>query len=454
MAVDPTRHAHAYRLYASTTRSDLFTRNITHALASRPSTTPRMTIGGLTQRSAPYFYRVVAINQRRQHFSATIGEVGLQPRKPSALTAMASPQRSFLTWTSGPATGYRIEQATNAAMTAHRKIYTIAGPTPSFTPYGLAKGTTYWFRVRALNETTPSAATAPVELTARSAQQPVRVMTYNVLEADLDGRHEGGGVVAPWSQRKLGVARFIQQSSPDVVAVQEAASWVKRVKGPRQVDSLRAALGGTYALAHTEIPPSQSYYKRTADYLLYRKDTLAAVGSGGHWSLGYSGQVNHWAAYQILRSRSTGAKFLAVCTHLLIPHGHAADLEREQQTAHLVRDARAFARSHGNLPIFFAGDYNSDQFRHHPDGPSIVMSRDGLPKASAVAQHRVNASFNTANGYERRPTRSSAHIDDVFVSPGVGVRSWRELLHISHGRLVGVIPSDHNPVVADLEIPY
>ncbi|HVT64040.1 MAG TPA: endonuclease/exonuclease/phosphatase family protein [Mycobacteriales bacterium] len=452
--VDRTAHAHAYRLYTSTTRSDLFTANISHALASKVSRSPRLTISGLTQRSVPYFYRVVAINQRRQHFSEAIGEVGLQPSRPAGLTATANASRTFLTWGSGPATGFRIEQATNPAMTAHHKTYTILGPTPSFTPYGLHAGTTYWFRVRALNERTPSAASAPVSARAQSSMQPVSVMTYNVLEADLDGRHEGSGVVAPWDQRKLGVVRFIQQASPDVIAVQEAAAWVKRVKGPRQIDSLRSALGGAYALAHTEVPPSQPYYKRTADYILYRKDAYAAVGSGDHWSLGYSGQVNHWAAYQVLRNRTTGAKFLMVGTHLLVPHGHEADLQREQQTKRLVHYARAYAHAHGNLPIVYAGDWNSDQFRHHPDGPSVVMNSFGIPKSSAIAQHLTNARFNTANGYVRHAPSDAAHIDDVFVSPGIAVRSWRELLHLSHGHLVGVIPSDHNPVVANLEVPY
>ncbi|HVV76462.1 MAG TPA: endonuclease/exonuclease/phosphatase family protein [Mycobacteriales bacterium] len=454
VAVDRTAHAHEYRLFTSTVRSDLFTRNIKNAQASKLSRSPQMTVGGLTQRSAPYYFRVVAINQRRMHYSSTIGEVGLQPARPSSLVATANSLRSFLTWTSGSATGYRIEQATNASMTANHKSYTILGPTTSFTPYGLHRGTTYWFRVRSLNEATASVATAPVSLRAQSSMQPLRVMTYNVREADLDGQREGSGVVAPWSQRKVGVAKFIEQSAPDVVAVQEAASWVKRVKGPRQIDSLNAELGGTYALAHTEIPPSQPYYKRTADYILYRKDTYAAVGTGDHWDLGYSGQVNHWAAYQILRNRSTGAKFLMVCTHLLIPRGHTADVERERQTLRLIHDARSFARAHGNLPIVFAGDWNSDQWRHHPDGPSVAMHSQGIPKASLIAQRHVNAIFNTANNYERRPSQSQAHIDDMFVSPGIGVRSWRELMHRSGGRLVGLIPSDHNPVVADLEIPY
>jgi hypothetical protein len=34
------------------------------------------------------------------------------------------------------------------------------------------------------------------------------------------------------------------------------------------------------------------------------------------------------------------------------------------------------------------------------------------------------------------------------------VTSWSQLLNLSHGEFTGVIPSDHNPVVANLEFPY
>ncbi|HEX3705925.1 MAG TPA: endonuclease/exonuclease/phosphatase family protein [Mycobacteriales bacterium] len=449
VTVRPTANAKHYRLYASTVRSDVFDRNLSHAQASPLSRSPRMTVRGLTHRSQPYYYRVEAINRHRHHFSATIGEVGLEPARPSALTATANSVRSFLSWASGSATGYAIEQANDPTMTNGRRTYTIAGPTTSFTPYGLTKGHTYYFRVRSLNELTSSGFTAPVALRAQSSQQPVKVMTYNILEATNDGHQEGGNVIAPWSQRKAGVAGFIGSAAPDVVAIQEGAAWVGQVKGPRQVDSLRSALGGAYALANTEIPPTQHHYHRTGDYILYRKDTLAAVGAGNHWAIGNG----HWAAYQILRDRASGAKFLFVCAHLIVPRGHANDLKREQETQRLVRLARAYASAHG-VPVVYAGDFNSDQFNHNPNGPAVAMNAAGIPNAYNVAQHRTNAKYNTANQYVTRPQHYFAHMDEVFAPDGVAVHSWNQLLHVSRGKFVGVIPSDHNPVVVTLDLPY
>jgi hypothetical protein len=40
------------------------------------------------------------------------------------------------------------------------------------------------------------------------------------------------------------------------------------------------------------------------------------------------------------------------------------------------------------------------------------------------------------------------------VPPGVGVRRFEVVASLTSGRYVGVIPSDHNPVAADLVLPY
>jgi hypothetical protein len=36
----------------------------------------------------------------------------------------------------------------------------------------------------------------------------------------------------------------------------------------------------------------------------------------------------------------------------------------------------------------------------------------------------------------------------------VAVRRWEMRLNLTAGSFVGVIPSDHNPVVADVVLPY
>jgi len=275
-------------------------------------------------------------------------------------------------------------------------------------------------------------------------------MTYNILELSADGHHEGSGVVAPWSERKPAAAALIRRADPDVIAIQEGCDWVGRPRGKRQVDSLRAALGGVYALAHTERSPNLPHYFRTGVYILYKKAEYRAYGHSWHWALGN----RRWAAYQLLENRRTHARFLFVSTHLLVGNGAPNDRRREQETKTLLHKAGRFARAH-HVPVIYAGDFNSDSDGHHAfNGPAIAMRQADFTNALKVAKSRTRASYNSANQYERRPPRAGDDIDYVFASRRVTVKSWRLVMRLAHGHLVGVIPSDHNPVLATLSVPY
>jgi endonuclease/exonuclease/phosphatase family metal-dependent hydrolase len=286
-------------------------------------------------------------------------------------------------------------------------------------------------------------------LTTRVSTFDVRVMTYNVLEADTAGRHEGDGVVQPWSVREPAVVRTITTAHPDVIGIQEAAAFVGSGQ-ERQIDSLHHALPG-YGLAFTEALPGTPGWHRTGNYILFNQSTFAKVGDGGHWALGDM----RWAAWQVLKNKATGAKFLFVNAHLLPTSGGAADTKRRHETQALLSDARSQAASAGGVPIVYVGDFNSDQYRkHRVNAPLLVMQNSLIADAYQAAQKHVRAQWNTANGYRRRPPHDGAHIDAVFAPAGVGVRSWELQLRLSHGKFVGVIPSDHNALVSDLTIPY
>jgi endonuclease/exonuclease/phosphatase family metal-dependent hydrolase len=443
-------NARRYVLFASTTKGNLWEANISHALRSAPSSSPHMSIGGLKYTTKPYFYRIEVMNGPHHRFSPTVREVGLKPARPDRLVVARRASGAYLSWANQAATGFVVTRATNTAMTANVHSYKVLGDTPQFSPPGLAKGQTYYFRVQALNAATRSTPTAPTALVAGSKQQSVRVMTYNILELTTDGQHEGSGVVAPWSQRKVAAAHLIKQANPDVVAIQEGAPWVGRARGARQVDSLRAELGGVYGLSHTEVSPNQPRYFRTGDYILYKKAEYKAIGHAWHWVLGNA----HWAAYQILENRQTHAKFLFVSTHLQVGDGASNDRLRENETKVLSNKASHYGASH-HVPVVYAGDFNTDHTANHAfDGPGIAMRAAHIVNAYNAAQTRKLAGYNSANDLYRTPPRFGDHIDYIFAPPGVAVLSWRQVIDLSHGKLVGVIPSDHNPIVATVEFPY
>jgi endonuclease/exonuclease/phosphatase family metal-dependent hydrolase len=444
---NPATSTQYYRLFASTVKSDLYVANISRARASALSSTPRMTISGLPYTTAPYWYRVETLNGGYRNWSGYLS-AGLQPAAPTGLRVTSNSTGTYLTWASGPATGFSIAEATDAALTQNRRNYTIRGGlNHQFTPYGLIKGRTYYYRVRSLNASTLSPYSALVSAVKMTTQQRVSVMTYNILQATADGSVESGQVIAPWSQRQVGVVGYIRQSSPDLIGLEEAGSWTGAVKGPRQVDTLTSALGGAYTLARTETPPSEPGYFRTANYVLYKTAAYRAVGAGWHWTM----PSTHLASYQMVQNRTTGAKVLFVVVHMGV---ESSDAARQADMKWLMSTASSLAAGQ-HASVIYAGDFNSDVNAYHLfDGPSVAARAAHVADALDSAQWLGNQRYNSANGYWRTPPAFGQSIDHIYAPPGVAVVSWRLLLNLSSGRFVGVMPSDHNALVADMTIPY
>jgi hypothetical protein len=81
------------------------------------------------------------------------------------------------------------------------------------------------------------------------------------------------------------------------------------------------------------------------------------------------------------------------------------------------------------------------------------MQAAGVPDGIAVAQHYVRAKYDSINSLYRTARHGHGSADHIYATGGIGVKTWGELMDISHGQFVGTIPSDHNPVYADLTIP-
>lgn len=374
------------------------------------------------------------------------------PSTPTVAVANSA-RGTYLTWTASNATAFQVQQATNSAFTQNARAYLDRdGRDRQFTPPHLVKGATYFFRIRGANGSGYGRWSATVRAVAAARTQAVRVMTYNVLVNLADGEQVGNERIAAWSERAAAEVTLIRQGNPDLIAVQEGAGWVAEVKGPRQVDDLVTRLGGTYALARTEpVPGTEPGWYRTGRYILYKPATYAPLGTGGHWNIGDS----RWAAYQAFTNRATGARFLLISAHLVPGRGSSFDTSRQTETKTVMAFARDKAAALGGIPVVLAGDMNSNDGSNYTfDGPGVATRAARVADAFKVAATRANWHVNSAHQYLRNPPLFGRSIDRVFVSPGIGVRSWRLLATMSGTALVAVIPSDHNPVQVDLAYPY
>jgi endonuclease/exonuclease/phosphatase family metal-dependent hydrolase len=473
IALDPLGGGWRYRLYASTVRRQTYAGQLDRApYRSRWSSLPRLELARLPYTTAPYWYRVEARRGHARRIGA-ISSLGLRPAVPTALRASSGlGSGTYLTWSAGPVTGFVVQQATDAAFTRDVASYRLRGNGHQLTPVGLELGTIYHFRIRADNNGTESAYGPETTGAVVGAAQPVRVMTYNLLHVESDGESPHGVRVAPWvPQRRDAAARLVASAAPDVVGVQEGGSWIgapctPRTSGQRrlrQVDSFVQALRATqphgrdYTLAGTEVPPclvqgGRAWF-RAGVYVVYDNARYAAAAAGGTWPLPLYGGIHRYAAYQLLRNRDSGATFLFVTTHFAVWDGRRGDTIRQREMQSLVAHARAYADDHGGVPVVYAGDFNSNE-RHTLDGPGTVAAQVQLADALAVAPTRIGDGYSSSNGYRPRPLHNGVSIDHVYAEPGVAVASWAVLLQLARGRFAGVLPSDHNPVVADLRVPY
>jgi endonuclease/exonuclease/phosphatase family metal-dependent hydrolase len=441
----------SFRILASTKRADMKLSRLKKAKASARTTQSVVTLSGLTYTTAPYYYRVQAKRGSKVSYSK-VRTVYLRPPTPSLRVVTSETTGLALVWSGPAASRYVVISAEDPTMVEGRRAVSLDRRLREYTPLDLVPGQQYWFQVQAYNGPTASLPSAVATATATAAGVTVRTMSYNLLRANKDGQVESGNKVAPWSQRKLAAAALIRRTNPDILTVQEASDWAGAVKGPRMVDDLRSTLGtSTWSLARTEIPPSEAFYFRTGRYILYKTAVFSAVGEGGHWNLGNS----RFAAYQILQHRSTGAKVLVLSIHLEYgTFSRAKDVLRQQQTKVLLDKVRSYLANRP-MPVLYLGDFNSHEGRTNVfDGPGTVMRPAHMTDSDEVAPVTVNRTLNSANKYARLAPRASAHVDHIYVPPGVGVRRFEVVAALSSGRFVGVIPSDHNPVSADLVLPY
>lgn len=452
-----SKNARTYRLFVSTLKSDVFYDNIINKRYSAArkifaSRTPRVVAKGLRYRTVPYYFRLATFNGPRHGYGLDIGSLGLRPTAPTDLRVSTAGGGAYVTWRSGAASGARITWATSLDLKQNRVTRNIRGTTHVYTPAGMEAGRRYYVTVRALNQTTASAAPPAAAMSTNRRAQAVKVMTYNILHLEQDGDERPGGVVARWADRRTAAANLITGVNPDVLAVQEANQWVGASPGVRQVDSLAAALddaGASYRVAETAGPYSRSRFNRADAYILYQPSRYRAVGEGGNFAIG----TDSWAAYQALRNRDSGATFMAVSTHLSAGRGRSYDGVRQAETTRLIARAKTVARG---LPIVYAGDFNSDDYipNYTFDGPALAMQAAGVNDSRQVATRHRNEKYNSMNEYRRVPSASAKHIDYIWLAPGVAVTSWGSALHLSGGRYVGTIPSDHNPDYATVIIRY
>lgn len=265
----------------------------------------------------------------------------------------------------------------------------------------------------------------------RDGPEPVRldVMTFNIRTAA--GR-DGANI---WPNRKELVAETIARSSPDVFGLQEALGeqiefLASRLPEYRWVGIDRGLNGGRGLSEATPI--------------FYRHRELTPIESGTFWisetpeepSRGRrrASRIVTWARLYHL---GTGQQLVVYNTHFSLRQG----------AGHL-RGMRLINERIAELPegsaVVAMGDFNAVAERSET---WTAATAHGLRDAWVVAGERRGPAI-TANGFGPPPEGWDGRIDWILVGGRVSVLAAETIVFSREGRF----PSDHYPVVANLEI--
>lgn len=268
-----------------------------------------------------------------------------------------------------------------------------------------------------------------------------RAMSFNIrFDFENDGRNR-------WPHRVPTVAKVIRESNASVIGLQED-------KG-EQIEDLKPLLPGYELLGRGRndngsgercaivVKTEDARVKEHGDFWL--SDTPDVVGSNT-WGDRYPRKVT-WALLEIKRSK----------TLLLALNAHLPERDDGRDPANRIKGMRVMhdwierrvpARERDKIAIVIFGDYNSTP-NDEPRRALIGGEGDALPLRDTFDEARPanDPSPGTIN-HDFSGAQTNSRIDWILVGGPIRTLAYSKLDEQVDGRY----PSDHYPVMADLEL--
>jgi len=284
----------------------------------------------------------------------------------------------------------------------------------------------------------------------------LRLMSFNILTSDpvifaRNPRVPHDELV--FSARAPGIARMIQTADPDLVALQE------NFGDPVPYDLLRDRL------------PGYAWVKPAEQVSILVRESRFTVEETGYRDLHET--QKGFLSWARLRDVDTGGDLWVFDVHLRAGRGRAEARIRSAEVVTL-RAIIAGLNPGNALPAIVMGDLNTSSTEKRPlfRDPVVKLRSDGLVDAATVAWKNTSnvPKADTPHGFEARVgrktyrkavRRTGLRFDFIFVPKAWRVASFAVVTGPTVARTVvgghrmyrwvGVVPSDHSPVVADIE---
>lgn len=272
-----------------------------------------------------------------------------------------------------------------------------------------------------------------------SASLRMKAASFNIRFWDAKGR---------WEEIKDLIAPLICFHEFDIVGTQEMS--------PVQRDYVLAQCDGQYAFSSaiemSDAEKPRHYLKNMNNFILYKKDKFEVLEEGAFWlgknpypaskitsGWGEKGQ-NRFCVWAKFREKSGGKIFYWFNTHL-----NQLDEGERLESCKLIRSE--VLKIAGELPFFISGDFNA-----RPESkPIMEMCPAGnmqIVDARSICKSTIYGPIMGYHGFTGKVDLKASPIDYIFVSPKIEVFKCGTLTD----NLNGVYPSDHFPLLAEVEI--
>jgi endonuclease/exonuclease/phosphatase family metal-dependent hydrolase len=260
----------------------------------------------------------------------------------------------------------------------------------------------------------------------RPPQAGLRIATWNLrMDTPYDSLNA-------WTYRKDAAKALIRYHNFDIVGTQEGFL--------HQLTDL--CEGTAYAYFGAGRDDGDKAGEHSA--ILYKKDLFLVADSGNFWlsetpgkpGLGWDATCcNRICSWVKLLHKSSGTSFYVFNVHF----DHQGVVARRESGRLMVQKIREIA---AGAPVICTGDFNSTA-----DTEQILTLSGFLQDARSVTVTPPYGPEGTFNATFTNPIQPG-RIDYIFVSPGIQVNAYATLTDNNGANY----PSDHQPVVADLQI--
>jgi endonuclease/exonuclease/phosphatase family metal-dependent hydrolase len=262
--------------------------------------------------------------------------------------------------------------------------------------------------------------------------QVLRVISWNIrYDNPGDGPNR-------WTHRKDWFAEIVVAQRVDVAGFQEVLAGQLRDLRQRLPDFVAYGVSRDDGAERGEFSP-----------IFYRRERFELLDRGTFWlsptpdeigSKGWDAALPRIASWVKLKDRPSGKTLTVLNTHF----DHRGETARQESAALLVRQLeQMFAAG----PVILTGDFNSTP-DSAPYRTLTTRATDGrgYQDTYVTTVTKPEGPASTWNGFESIvPDR---RIDFIFTTPDIRVDRLRILTDQKNSRF----PSDHLPVVADLEL--